>query len=306
MSKTLQASHWGSIFAIAAAFLFASKAIFIKQVYALSPEVDATLLMALRMLCALPFFLLMAWYFRHQRQQTSRQDWCLLIISGLLGYYFASWLDFKGLIYISASLERMILFLYPTLTVFAASIIYRQPITKWTLSALFVSYAGTVIVMLQEYQHRAFSSDIWLGASLVFASAVAFAIYLLMSPRLIKQFGTWHFTGLVMSIACFGMLTHYVLAVPSPLQTLIELPISIWFYGLMLGVLVTVLPTSLLIQSIARLGPAHSAMIASVGPILTLIMATIILQEQLTVLQWFGCLLNIGGVLMISTFKRKS
>lgn len=306
MSKTFQATHWGTLCAIAAAFLFASKAIFIKQVYALSPTVDATLLMALRMLCALPFFLIMAWYFRSQRQQTTRQDWGLLVAAGLLGYYFASWLDFKGLMYISASLERIILFLYPTLTVFAASLVYKQALTRRTLWALLLSYGGTVIVMLQEYQHNAFSSHTWLGASLVFASAIAFAIYLVMSPRLIQRFGTWHFTGLVMSIACLGMLTHYLVAVPLPLQTLIQLPVEIWMYGLILGIFVTVLPTSLLIQSIARLGPARSSIIASIGPILTLLMATLILKEHLTALQWFGCVLNICGVLMISTFKAKS
>ena len=121
----LNATQWGSIFALFAAFLFSTKAIFIKQAYALSPLVDATVLMALRMASALPFFLLICWLNRHHSRNISTRNWLLLIFAGLMGYYFSSWLDFLGLMFISASLERIILFLYPTLTVLASSVMYR-------------------------------------------------------------------------------------------------------------------------------------------------------------------------------------
>ena len=305
MTKFFHSAHWGISCALIAAFLFSSKAIVIKQVYQIAPHVDATLLMALRILCALPFFLLMAWYFRQQRQGTSWRDWGMLLASGLIGYYLASWLDFKGLMYISASLERIILFLYPTLTVLAARVIYGQPLNGRTWLALGLSYGGTLIVMLQEYRAHDVPDQLWLGASLVFASAVAFAAYLLMTPPLIKKFGSWHFTGLVMSIACMGTLAHFMVEVPMPLTTLTSLSTELWIYGLILGIFVTVIPTSLLIQSIARLGPGQSAMIASVGPILTLIMAALVLSEQLNSMQWFGCFLNIIGVLLITVWKTK-
>ena len=113
----LNATQSGSIFALFAAFLFSTKAIFIKQAYALSPLVDATVLMALRMASALPFFLLICWLNRHHSRNISTRNWLLLIFAGLMGYYFSSWLDFLGLMFISASLERIILFLYPTLEV---------------------------------------------------------------------------------------------------------------------------------------------------------------------------------------------
>lgn len=305
MKLALSKTQIGSIFALCSAFLFSSKAIFIKQTYALSDQVNATVLMALRMGSALPFFLIMAWYFRHQPRQTrSRQDWGLLILSGLLGYYFASWLDFLGLMYISASLERIILFLYPTLTVLASSVIYKQKIRLKTNVAILLSYGGTVLVLLQEQNHAPLQSNFWLGASLVFASAIAFAAYLLLTPRLIHKFGASNFTGLALSIACFGTLLHYVIATPHPFATLTHLPPAVWIYGFGLGIFVTVIPTLLLMQSIARLGAAQSSMIAAIGPILTILLAVIFLNEHLNAWQWLGCLLNISGILMISLSKQ--
>ncbi|MEB3754959.1 DMT family transporter [Acinetobacter sp. MD2(2019)] len=278
MKMALSKSQIGSLCALCSAFLFSSKAIFIKQAYALSEQVNATVLMALRMGTALPFFLIMAWYFKHQRQQAlGYRDIALLIVAGLLGYYFASWLDFVGLMYISASLERIILFLYPTLTVLASSVIYKQRIRLKTSVAIFLSYGGTVIVLLQEQNHAPLQSNFWLGASLVFASAVAFASYLLLTPKLIRTFGPSNFTGLALTVACIGTLVHYFLATPHALHLLGNLPTGVWLYGIGLGIFVTVLPTFLLMQSIARLGAAQSAMIAAIGPILTILLAVLFL-----------------------------
>ena len=305
MKPTLSQIQLGSLFAIGAAFLFSTKAIFIKQTYALSPLVDGTVLMALRMASALPFFLMLCWFNRHHNKGLAAKDWGLLVVAGLIGYYFSSWLDFVGLMYISASLERIILFLYPTLTVLASSVIYKQKLSLKSVLAIALSYGGTVIVMLQEQSNVAHEGHFWLGASLVFASAVCFAGYLLLTPRLIQRFGSWNFTGLALSIACIGTLTHYMIATPQPLLLLTQLPLSVIWYGIALGLLVTVLPTVLMAQSIARLGAAQSAMIASIGPILTIILATLFLGEHLNAIQWLGCVPNIIGVMMITLSKKK-
>ncbi|WOE31235.1 MULTISPECIES: DMT family transporter [unclassified Acinetobacter] len=305
MNVSLNKVQIGSLFAIIAAFLFSTKAIFIKQAYALSPLVDGTLLMALRMASALPFFLILCWLNRHHNKNIAIKDWLLLITAGLIGYYFSSWLDFTGLMYISASLERIILFLYPTLTVLASSVIFKQKLNFKMICAIALSYGGTVLVMLQEQSTTPHDSNFWLGASLVFASAISFATYLLLTPRLIKTFGSWNFTGLALSIACIGTLVHFFSTTTQPMMHLSQLPHQIIWYGIALGLLVTVLPTILIAQSIARLGASQAAMIASVGPILTIILATLFLGESLNTVQWFGCALNIIGVLMITFAKKK-
>ena len=305
MKHPFSSIQLGSIFALGAAFLFSTKAIFIKQAYALSPLVDGTVLMALRMASALPFFLLICWLNRHHNQDIKAKDWFLLIVAGLIGYYFSSWLDFAGLMYISASLERIILFLYPTLTVIASSFIYKQKLRLKSIFAIALSYGGTVIVMLQEQSTVAHEGNFWIGVSLVFASAVCFASYLLLTPRLIQKFGSWNYTGLALSIACIGTLTHFIIATPNPIGLLSQLPTTVIWYGIALGLLVTVLPTILIAQSISRLGAAQSAMIGSIGPILTIILAVSLLGEHMNIIQWFGCLLNIIGVMMITLSKNK-
>ncbi len=305
MKFKLSSVQLGSLFALCAAFLFSTKAIFIKQTYALSPLVDGTVLMALRMASALPFFLLICWISRGHNRNIPKKDWILLIFAGLIGYYLSSWLDFAGLMYISASLERIILFLYPTLTVIASSIIYKQGLTVKSVFAIALSYGGTVIVMLQEQSSMPHEGKFWLGVSLVFASAISFASYLLLTPRLIQRFGSWNYTGLALSIACIGTLTHYVIAIPNPIGLLSQLPQEVIWYGIALGLLVTVLPTILIAQSISCLGAAQSAMIGSIGPILTIILAVAFLGEHMNAIQWFGCLLNIIGVMMITLSKKK-
>lgn len=305
MKPRLSDTQLGSIFALSAAFLFSTKAIFIKQAYALSPLVDGTVLLALRMCSALPFFLLLCWMNRHHNRNIAAKDWGLLVVAGLIGYYFSSWLDFAGLMYISASLERIILFLYPTLTVIATSFIYKQKLNFKTIFAIALSYGGTVIVMLQEQSTVPHEGSFWLGASLVFASAVCFALYLLMTPRLIEKFGSWNYTGLALSIACIGTLTHFMLATPQPIQLISQLPVTVIWYGIALGLFVTVLPTVFIAQSISRLGAAQSAMIGSIGPILTIILAVALLGEHMNAIQWFGCVLNIIGVMMITLSKKK-
>lgn len=305
MKFTLSQTQLGSLFALSAAFLFSTKAIFIKQAYALSPLVDGTLLMALRMASALPFFLIICILNRHQSKNIPLKDWGLLCLAGLIGYYLSSWLDFAGLMYISASLERIILFLYPTLTVIASSLIYKQKLSLKSGIAIFLSYGGTVIVMLQEQSSVPHADFFWIGVSLVFAAAVSFACYLLLTSQLIQRFGSWNFTGLALSIACLGTLTHFFIVTPNPIQLVYQLPNAVLGYGIALGMLVTVLPTILITQSISRLGAAQSVMIGSIGPILTIILAVAFLGEHLNTVQWLGCLLNIIGVMMITLSKNK-
>ena len=305
MKLSMGSTQLGSLFALAAAFLFSTKAIFIKQAYALSPLVDGTVLMALRMGSALPFFLLICWLNRHHNRNIATRDWILLVIAGLIGYYLSSWLDFAGLMYISASLERIILFLYPTLTVIATSVIYKHKLSPKTICAIALSYGGTVIVMLQEQSTVPHESNFWLGVSLVFASAFSFACYLLLTSGLIQKFGSWNYTGLALSIACMGTLVHFAMVTPNPVGLLSQLPPTILWYGIALGLLVTVLPTILIAQSISRLGAAQSAMIGSIGPILTILLAVALLGEHMNAIQWIGCVLNIIGVMMITLSKNK-
>lgn len=297
--------QWGALFALVSALLFSSKAIFIKQAYAIAPHLDAITLMAIRMLSALPFFLLICWFLRKEIPRVSLGTWLYLTFVGMLGYYISSWFDFFGLMFISATLERIILFLYPTLTVIASSFMFKQKLRPKVIFALILSYGGTLVVMLQEQQAMPEQGNFWLGASLVFASAVTFAAYLLLTPPLIQKFGSWNLTGLSLSAACIGTLIHFFVMTPQPFILLSELPLSIYGYGIILGLFVTVLPTILLVLSIEYLGSSQSAMISAISPILTILLAVLFLNEHLNTIQWIGCMLNIVGVMMVTLSKKR-
>ena len=307
MSKSgLQAATlFGSICVLLSAILFAIKAILIKHIYNLSPDADAVTVLAMRMATALPFFILIA-LLSASPTKTTRQDWGLLLIAGFVGYYLASILDFIGLMFISASLERIILFLYPTLTVLATAAIYKKKIELRTWLAILLSYGGTVIVVLGEGWHALTSNNILLGSALVFAGAIAYALYLVMTPTMIKRFGSWRFTGLAMSIACIVSIAHYIYSTPAPIQHIEQLPTEALWFGVALGIFSTVLPATLLMQGIARIGSAQAALISAGGPIMTLLLAVIFLGESLNLIQWFGCALNITGVLMITLAPKKA
>lgn len=299
------AALFGSLCVLLSAILFAIKAILIKHIYNLSPDADAVTVLAMRMASALPFFILIA-LLSKSPAKTTRQDWGLLLIAGFVGYYLASILDFIGLMFISASLERIILFLYPTLTVLATAAIHKKKIETRTWLAIILSYGGTVIVVLGEGWHALLSNNVLLGSSLVFAGAIAYALYLVMTPTMIKRFGSWRFTGLAMSIACIVSVAHYLYINPHPIQHIQQLPTETLWFGLALGIFSTVLPATLLMQGIARIGSAQAALISAGGPIMTLLLAVIFLGENLNLIQWLGCALNIIGVLMITLAPKKA
>ena len=292
---------FGSVCVLLSAFLFAIKAILIKTAYGLDPTLSAPALLALRMVSALPFFLFIAYIAPKNPTPPSMKDWGLLLLAGLIGYYLASILDFIGLTFITASLERIILFLYPTLTVLMMAALHKRAIHLRTILAIALSYGGTIIVMLGEGAQAAEAhSNVWTGSFFVFASAVAYALYLVMTPTLIRRFGSWRFTGLAMSVACIASLIHYLIVQPAPIASLTHFSWSILGLGVALGIFSTVLPATFLMQGIARVGAAQAAMLSAGGPIITVVLAVAFLDESLSVIQWLGCGLNIIGVLMIT------
>ena len=294
------AALFGGFCVLASAVLFAIKAILIKLAYGKDPSLTGPVLLALRMASALPFFVLIAIFAKRGAQQPTRQDWAILLVAGLMGYYLASILDFIGLQYISASLERIILFLYPTLTVLLSAAIDRRPISLRTWLAIVLSYGGTVVVMLGEGTAALHANGILYGSALVFGGAVAYALYLVMTPTLIRRFGSWRFTGLAMSVACIASIIHALIVTPAPLAVLAAFSSSVLILGVALGIFSTVLPATLLMQGIERIGAPQAAMISAGGPILTVLLAVAFLGEHLNAVQWIGCALNIVGVLMIT------
>lgn len=290
----------GSAFIVLAAIGFSSKSILIKLAYADSAQIDAITLMTLRMMLALPFFLAVALWSRGSETSERRTgDWVALTLLGVMGYYLASLLDFTGLEYISAGLERLILFLYPTIVVLLTALIYRQPVSRAQRWALLLSYAGILLVFGNSPD--AASPDIALGTVLVFASAVVFALFMAGSGHFIPRFGSKHFTAYSMSVACGATGVHFTASKP-----LGQLAVSTDVFGLalMLALFSTVAPAFLMNAGIHRVGAGQASIVSAVGPVATLAMAYGLLGETLGPIQIIGSAMVLGGVLIVSLAKQ--
>ena len=290
----------GTAFILLGAIGFSAKSVLIKLAYAESAQIDAITLMALRMSMSLPFFLAAAlWSGKTKGETHNREEWIGLLLLGTLGYYLASLLDFQGLRYIPAGLERLILFLYPTFVVFLAALLYRKPVGKRQRQALLLSYAG--IVLVYGATPQALSSETAQGSLLVFGSAVAFAIYLTGSGHLIPRFGSRRFTAYSMSVACVVTLLHFLAT--KPVERLIP-STEIFGLALALALISTVAPAFLMSAGIRRIGASNAAIIGTVGPVSTLILAYVVLDESLGTVEIIGSLMVLAGVVIVSLTKQ--
>lgn len=283
----------GTALVVAGAFGFSAKAVLIKLAYSYSPQVDAITLMALRMLISLPFFMAtIVWLERtSESQPATRRDGLAFLGLGLLGYYVASFLDFSGLALISAGLERLILFLYPTLVVLLSALFWRRPVSSGERVALAISYAGIVLVFIDSV--GAGSASILKGSALVFASAVAFALFLMGSGNVIRRLGSVRFTAWSMMVACMGTIIHF--GVTHDVSALV-LPVEIYWIALLMAVFSTVVPAFLLNEGIRHIGSGPASIISSFGPVSTLALACVVLDETLSMIQVIGAVLVLSGV----------
>lgn len=290
----------GTLFALVAAIGFSAKAIMVKLAYI--DAVDAITLLALRMAFSLPFFLIVAAMENRntRRPPLTAKDKLAVIGLGLTGYYLASYLDFLGLQYISAGLERLILFLYPTMVVLISALVFKHRIMRSILFALLVSYAGITLVFLHDMQ--VLQPNAPLGSLLVFGSALAYAVYLVGAGHSIAQIGATRFTAYVMTVACVACLVQFAV---THAVTDLNLPPRVYGLSIAMAVFSTVLPAFLLAAAMRRIGSMHTSMIGSIGPVSTIYLAYVFLGERLSLIQIIGSILVLAGVLMISLQKQK-
>ena len=291
--------HWlGPALALGGAFGFSAKAIFAKLAYAAAP-IDAVTVLTFRMLFSLPLCALMIWAAQRDaaRARLTRRDWAVIVWLGFIGYYLASLLDFWGLEFISASLERLILFLNPTIVVLLSALVLRKPVTRRTLLALGLSYAGIVLVFAHDLQLARDTSALLVGGGLVFASAVVYAIYLVGNGEIIHRVGAVRFTGYAMAVSTVFVFLQFLLT--RPVSSLSQPAAVYWIIGGM-AVASTVLPIWLMNEAIRRIGANRVALIGTIGPVLTIGLGALVLGEPVTAFQLAGAAMVIAGVGLVT------
>jgi drug/metabolite transporter (DMT)-like permease len=275
---------------------FSGKAIIVKLAYRYG--VDPVTLIMYRMLFALPMFAVMAWWASRGKAPLARKDWWGIIGLGFSGYYLASFLDFAGLQYISASLERLILYLNPTLVLLLGLLLFKRKITSTQMAAMALSYAGVLLVFGHEVRFD--GKDVALGAALVFASAVSYAIYLVYSGEMVKRLGSLRLVGLATSVACLFCIAQFLIL--KPISAAAVAPQVIWL-SILNAVLCTAVPVLLVMMAIERIGASLAAQTGMIGPMATIAMGVIFLDEQLNLWIIGGTLLVLAGVYWVSRSK---
>lgn len=293
----------GAMMVLVSAVAFSSKAIIVKLAYAY--PVDAATLIALRMLFSIPFFIGLVFWVRALGglPTISLKELGGMILLSAGGGYGSMWLNFAGLEYVTAGLERVILFLYPTLVVLMSAVVFKHSITKREMFALVTSYAGVILVVWHDISiPNTMGSKTLLGAGLVLASAIVYAAYLLVSGKMIPRLGAPLFTAYTMLIATVASAAHFFAT--ENIQAVTHLPVQVYWLSLLMAVVATVLPSILMNAGIQRLGSNKASLLSSVGPVSTIFLAYAFLGEQPTMVQLAGTVLVLVGVLAISLAKK--
>ncbi|ANW96693.1 permease [Wenyingzhuangia fucanilytica] len=297
--KKISENTVGVLVALLAVFLFSSKAVIVKLIYEF--EVPTVHVLLMRMLLALPFYVGMLVFNKKEKKVgLERKHYLWLLLFGVIGYYIASFFDFYGLKFLSASLERIILFVYPTLVVILGALFLKTKITKQQVWAIVITYFGVILTFASELQIN-HNDHLFLGAGLIFMSALTYASYLVGSGWLIPKFGTVRFTSIAMIIACSSVIVHYLI---TDRQSFLNYPSQVYWYQLIMAVFCTVLPSYLVSYAIQKLGASKFAIIGSIGPVFTILLATIVLGESITFIQSIGVVIVILGVRIVSKKER--
>ena len=286
----------GLAMAVIGTLAFSGKAIIVKLAYRY--DVDSVTLIMFRMLFALPVFVAMAWWASRGQAALSRRDWVGVCLLGFSGYYLASFLDFAGLAYISASLERLILYLNPTIVMLLGLVLFKRRTSRKQLLGMAISYCGVVLVFGHEITLE--GKDAVLGAVLVFLSAVSYALYLVYSGELVKRMGSLRLVGLASTVACLCCLLQFVLL--RPLSAALVAPEVIWL-SLLNASVCTVLPVLMIMMAIERIGASMTAQTGMLGAMSTILMGIVILGEPFTLWVAAGTLLVIAGIYVFSQSK---
>ncbi len=301
--NSVQRPAWsGLLLAAVGAIAFSGKAIIVKLSYLYG--VDAVTVIMYRMLFALPFFIAMGLWAERQAMARAhpltRRDVLSIVGLGFVGYYLSSYLDFLGLQYITASLERLILYLNPTLVVLLGWALYKKPVQPIRMLAMAVSYSGVLLVFVHELTLA--GVHVALGSALILGSAITYAMYLIFSGQLVHRIGSLRLVGWATSVACVCCILQFVLL--RPLSAAV-VPVDVLWLALLNALACTVAPVLMVMMAIERIGAALTAQTGMIGPMATIALGVWVLNEPLNIWIGVGTLLVLSGVFIVSKYGAK-
>jgi len=280
--------------------MFSAKSVFAKMAY--EYRVDPISVLFLRMLFALPLIVLIGFFYEKTRKPETVKWRDILKVAGIsvLGYYISAIFNFIGLVYIEASIERLILFLYPTMVIFLSAVFLKKPVTTKQIVAISISYVGIFIAFADKLMVKN-PATFWLGAALTFASSFTYAIFLTVSDKLIKQVGSVRFTTTATLTMCVCLIVHALVAGKAAIEGYNP---HVYLYCILMAVLSTVIPVYMFNYSMSKLGATNISIISCLGPICTLVFSAILLNETINMWQIVGTFVVMAGILFVHIDKK--
>jgi drug/metabolite transporter (DMT)-like permease len=289
----------GAVLAFTAAAFFSLKAIFVKLAYLYQPDPEPVTVLALRMLFALPILLAAAfWSSRGHARRLTRKDWLAVLFLGFAGYYLSSLFDFMGLKYITAGLERLILFLYPTIVAVISVFLFKKPIGRTGVIALVLSYAGIGLAAFHDMESVGRVENVLRGGGLVFACTFTYAIYLVGQGEVVGRVGAIRFAALATTVAAACVLAQFLLQ--SPARSLVTQDWHVYLHSGLMAIVSTILPIFMTAKAIQMIGAAKVSMIGAVGPVATIFFGWLLLGENVSTQQMIGAALVLTGVILVA------
>lgn len=303
MVKQERIHYWiGAFLVFGAAFLFACKGIYIKLAYRYG--IDAISLLILRMLFASPFYAFVMFRNRWKEDEHpvfEKWLWLKVAAAGVMGYYVSAYINFLGLEFVTAGLERILLFIYPTFVLFINAIAFRKKVSRLQWLALLITYSGILLAFMKHFEAHQQKNIFW-GGFLVILSGFTYAFYLVGSDRLISKIGTTRFTSWAMLWSLPFILIHCFF---SNELHIFHYPKEVYGIALAMAVASTVFPTFMLTEGIKRVGSSNASIMNSIGPIFTIVLATVFLNETIWFEQIVGTILVLIGVFLIGWKGKK-
>jgi len=292
----------GFLLAFAGTALFSLKSIFIKLAYSEGLNTDSVLM--LRMAISLPIYLLIVFFLSKAKQvpvTKIKANFIFIVFLGFIGYFLASWLDLKGLESITASLERLTLFTYPIFVAVLGAIFFKTPLSKKIIITLLFTYFGLWVIFSQEVgTDQLHSSKTTMGIFLVLLSALSYSFYVLFSKNVIRDIGSLWFTALAMSVSSVFVLVYYSLF--SDFNSL-QVTNAAWLWITLLAVISTVIPSFMISEAISKIGTSQTGIVGTLGPVITIGIAVVILNEPFSIYHAIGMFFVLAGVMLL-TIKR--
>ena len=295
----IRMGHRGSVaLAAGGAILLSAKVVCVKLLYQYG--LDAVDVITLRMLTAGPLFLVVAVWTWRDLPRLGMGDMLRVAALGFMGYYASSMLDLIGLQYVSAGLERLILFLTPSFVLLLGIVFLRRRVRPVQWLSLAVAYAGIALIFWHELSVIGHPNMVW-GATLIGVSAVMYAVYLLLSEGLMRRLGAVRLVSLALCVSTFLCLAQYPLL--RPVGRLLELPAPVWWLSLANGTVCTALPIFMTMIAVRNIGAGHASQAGMIGPVSTLLLAAWLLSEPITAIHLVGTALVTAGILMLSSLQ---